>query len=186
MADFLSTVLLLIVSILSVSVVAYQFVTGVPPVPAKAAESADVVALLKQAEMPQQAIVYELGCGWGSLVLALAKAFPHAQIRGVELSPLPYWVARFRTRHLPNVRLKRGNFYDCDLTDAHAVTCYLIIKSMHKLAAFLDRMLEPGTPVVAVTFAFRDRQAAAVCGGRHGQGIRGKVSLYLWRACMHH
>jgi hypothetical protein len=179
MQDFISTFLLLIVVIFAGSVLAYHCVTGVPPMPAKVTEAADVVALLKQADIAEHAVVYELGSGWGSLVIALAIAFPRAQIRGIELSPLPYWVARFRTRNMPNVRLTRGNFYDCDLKDAHAVTCYLMIKPMPRLAAFLDRMLAPGTPVVAVTFWFRNRQAAAV---REGKGLRGKVALYFWPA----
>jgi hypothetical protein len=179
MLDLISALTLLIVLILGGSVLAFHWVTGVPPMPARASEAADVVALLKQARIAEQAIVYELGCGWGSLVIALAKAFPQAQIKGVELSPFPYWVARFRTRNMPNVRLQRDNFYQCDISDADAVACYLMIKPMPKLAAFLDRMLKPGTPVVSLTFWFRGRQVAAV---REGRGLRGKVALYFWRA----
>jgi cyclopropane fatty-acyl-phospholipid synthase-like methyltransferase len=179
MLDFVSVVSLLIVVMLGGSVLACQFATGVPPMPAKAAETADVVALLEQTGMPEQAIIYELGCGWGSLVIALAQAFPHAHIRGIELSPLPYWVARFRTRNMPNVYLKRGNFYDCDLKDADAVTCYLMIKPMPKLAAFFDRMLKPRTAVVSVMFQFRDRQMTTA---RDGEGMRGRVALYFWPA----
>jgi methylase of polypeptide subunit release factors len=123
-----SLVVLLIVASLCLSLLIFQVITGVPPMSSSASEAADVVALLKQARLPKQAIVYELGSGWGSLVIALARAFPDAQIRGIETSPLPYWVARFRTRNMPNVFLQRGNFHECDLQDAHAVTCYLMIK----------------------------------------------------------
>jgi hypothetical protein len=179
MPDFISVVPLTIVALLGGSVLAYQFVTGVPPMPAKAGEAADAIALLRQAGLPERPIIYELGCGWGSLVIALAKAFPHARIRGIELSPLPYWVARFRTRNMSNVSLTRGNFYTCDLKDAHAVTCYLMIKPMPKLAAFFDRTLAPRTAVVSVMFQFRDRRAAAA---RDGDGLRGKVALYFWPA----
>lgn len=62
---------------------------------------------------------------------------------------------------MPNVLLCRGNFYDCDLTDAQAVTCYLMIKPMPKLAGFLDRILTLGTPVVALSFWIRDREVTA-------------------------
>jgi tRNA A58 N-methylase Trm61 len=179
MLDFIAAASLVIVVILSGSVLAYHFVTGVPPMPTRSTETADVVALLKQADLPEQAIVYELGCGWGSLVIAMANAFPHARINGIELSPLPYWVARFRTRHMPNVRLKRGNLFDCDLKNAQAITCYLMIKPMPRLASMLDCMLKPGTPVVSVSFSFRDRQVAAV---RDGKGLRGRVALYFWPA----
>lgn len=179
MLDIPSLVVMLIAVSLCLSLLIFQIITGVPPMSSSASEAADVVALLKQASLPKQAIVYELGSGWGSLVIALARAFPDAQIRGIETSPLPYWVARFRTRKMPNVFLQRRNFHECDLQDAHAVTCYLMIKPMPKLAALLDRMLKPGTPVVSLTFWFRERQVAAV---REGPGLRGAAALYFWPA----
>jgi hypothetical protein len=174
-----SIVAILIVLALAVSLLVFQFITGVPPMSASSAEVADVIALLKQAGLEEQAVVYELGCGWGSMVVALARAFPRARIRGIELSPFPYWTARLRTRRMPNVVLRRGNFYNCDLRDAQAVTCYLMIKPMPKLAEFLDGMLAPGTPVVSLTFWFRGREVAAV---REGPGLRGAAAMYYWPA----
>jgi hypothetical protein len=164
---------------LAASLLIFQAITGVPPMPSTRNEAADVISLLKEARLPDQATVYELGSGWGSLVIAMARAFPSARIHGIELSPLPYWVARFRTRNMPNVFLRRGNFYKSDLRDAHAVTAYLMIKPMPKLADFLDRNLNPGTPVVSLTLWFRDRQAAAT---RDGPGLRGAAALYYWPA----
>jgi 2-polyprenyl-3-methyl-5-hydroxy-6-metoxy-1,4-benzoquinol methylase len=161
------------------SVLIVQGVTGVPPLSSNAAEAADVIALLQQAALRERAIVCELGCGWGSLAIALARAFPTASIRGIQMSPLPYWVARFRHRDLANVTLQRGSFYACDLHDAQAVTCYLMIKPMPKLASFLDTQLQPGTPVVSLTFWSRDREVAAV---RDGPGIRGAAALCFWPA----
>ncbi|PLZ02124.1 hypothetical protein CY652_12170 [Burkholderia sp. WAC0059] len=179
MSDIPSLILLAVVLLLCGSLLVFQARTGVPPLSSSAAEAADVVALLAQADLPGQAVVYELGSGWGSLVVALAKAFPDARIRGIEWSPLPYWVARFRTRNLPNVRLTRANFYACDLRDAHAVTCYLMMKPMKKLAGQFDRMLRPGTAVVSLAFWFRERQVSAT---RQGPGLRGAVALYFWPA----
>ena len=147
MDHILSVIAVVIIFGLAVSLLVFQGITGVPPMSSCSGEAADVIALLKQAGLEEQAIIYELGCGWGSLVIALAHAFPQARIRGIEMSPLPYWVARFRTRHLPNVFLQRGNFYKFDLQDAQAVTCYLMIKTMPTLAGFLDGMLNPGTPI---------------------------------------
>lgn len=169
----------LIVFALGVSLLVFQGITGVPPMSSSSSEAADVISLLKQAGLAEQAIVYELGCGWGSLVIALARAFPEARIRGIEMSPLPYWVARFRTRKMPNVLLCQGDFFTFDLRDAQAVTCYLMIKPMPKLADFLDRILKPGTPVVSLTFWFRERQVAAT---RDGPGLRGAAALYYWPA----
>jgi hypothetical protein len=168
-----------IVFALGLSLLVFQAITGVPPMSSSSSEAADVISLLKQAGLAEQAIVYELGCGWGSLVIALARAFPDARIRGIEMSPLPYWVARIRTRKMPNVLLQRGNLFASDLRDAQAVTSYLMIKTMPKLADLLDRMIKPGTPVISLTFWFRDRQVAAT---RNGPGLRGAAALYYWPA----
>ena len=164
---------------LALSVLAFQGITGVPPMSSSDTEGADVVELLREAGVSEHAVIYELGCGWGALVVALARAFPTAQIRGVEISPLPYWVGRLRTRNLPNVHLHRGNFYDVDVRDAAAVTCYLFTKPMTKVAEFLDSKLKPGTPVVSLSFSFRDRAASAV---RQTAGPLGHAALYYWPA----
>jgi hypothetical protein len=179
MTAIVSFLAVLIVFALGASVLVFQGITGTPPMPSSSSEIADVISLLKQAGLEERAIVYELGSGWGSMVIALARAFPNARIRGIEMSPLPYWVARLRTRKMPNVFLRRGNFYAFDLRDAQAVTSYLMIKSMPRLAEFLDRMLPPGTPVVSLTFWFRGRQVAAT---RDGPGLRGAAALYYWPA----
>jgi hypothetical protein len=187
--DCLYAFALLIAFALGVSILVFQALTGVPPHSSSASEGADVVALLKKAGLEkvglekvgtaEQAVVYELGSGWGSLVIALARAFPDARIRGIEISPLPYWVSRLRTRNLPNVHLHRGSFYDCDLTDARAVTCYLMTRPMPRLAAFLDNQLAAGTPVVSLSFWFRGR---AVAASLQNSGLLGAAALYYWPA----
>jgi cyclopropane fatty-acyl-phospholipid synthase-like methyltransferase len=179
MLNVLSLVALAVVMALALSVLVGQAVTGVPPMSASAAEAGDVVALLQQSGLSEHAVIYDLGCGWGAMVIALARAFPQAQVRGVELSPLPYWVARIRTRNLPNVSLRRGDFFHTDVGDADAITCFLLIKSMQRLAGFLDDNLKPGTAVAAVAFWFRDRRASAF---RQGGGLLSQVALYHWPA----
>lgn len=179
MHAIISFFLLVCVFAVGLSLLIAQGITGVPPLSSSAAESADVVALLKQAALPHAPIIYELGSAWGSLVIVLARAFPEASIIGIELSPFPYWIARFRTRHFPNIVLLNKSFYKCDISDASAVTCYLMIGPMPKLARFLDQMLKPHTPVVSLTFWFRGRETVAT---RNGPGIRGAAALYDWPA----
>jgi ubiquinone/menaquinone biosynthesis C-methylase UbiE len=177
--DVVSTAALLVVAVLGLSILVFQLMTGVPPLSSNATERADVVALLKKAGLSEGAVVYELGSGWGSLAIALAQAFPTAQIRGVEISPLPYWIARFRTRNLPNVRLRRADFFNCDLSDAQAVTCYLMTGPMPRIAQLLDRHLRAGTPVVSLCFWFRDRKVSASV---KSSGVLGAAALYHWPA----
>ncbi len=177
--EVLPVALVLIVTAACLSLVLYQLLTGVPPLSSGARARADVVTLLRQAGVPPGAVIYELGAGWGSLAIALARAFPDAQVRGIEISPLPCWVSRWRARHLPNLQLRRGNFLHCDPRDAHAVTCYLMIRPMREIAALLDRSLRPGTPVVSLSFWFRDREVSA---SLQGAGPLASAALYRWPA----
>jgi cyclopropane fatty-acyl-phospholipid synthase-like methyltransferase len=175
MPDLYTLPLLAVLAMLALagSVIAFQFITGVPPMPSSAAQIAGVVSMLRRARCPADGVIYDLGSGWGSLLISLARAFPQAQVRGFEMSPLPYLVSRWRTRGLKNVRISRCDFFQCRLDDADAVTCYLMIAPMRKLANHLDRTLRKGARVVSVTFGFRDRKPAAVARG-------GDVMLYVW------
>jgi methylase of polypeptide subunit release factors len=54
--------------------------TGVAPRSSNSLEVDDVIALSKQAALPEQAIIYEVGSGSGSLVIEIARSFPKAQV----------------------------------------------------------------------------------------------------------
>lgn len=97
-----SVILLAAVSSVCLSLLFFHALTRVPSWPLAESETADVVALLRDATLSHSAVIYDLGCGWGSLLIALAKAFPDAHGKGVEISPFPCFVARLRTKHLPN------------------------------------------------------------------------------------
>ena len=58
MSDPFSLLALLIVLALCLSLLVFQGMTGVPPLSSNAAEAADVVALLRQAGLADQAIIY--------------------------------------------------------------------------------------------------------------------------------
>lgn len=179
MQQAFSIVLLTAVSTVCLSLLIFHALTRVPSWPLAASEASDVIALLREANLSGSAVIYDLGCGWGSLLIALNKAFPDAQVKGVEVSPFPCFVAWIRTRHLRNVSIMRKNFYACDVADADAVTCYLMPGAMSRLSEFLDKAVHPGTAVVTVTFWFRDRSPKAT---KDGPGLRGAVALYVWPA----
>lgn len=156
------------------SILYYYFKTKVPPVAARRREIEGVVELLRGAGLPPQPVIYELGAGWGGLALALGRAFPDAAVRAIEISPLPWLVARLRARSCRNVIVERGDYCARSLADADAAAAFLMIGPMPRLAAKLDAELRPGTPVVAVAFWFRDRRPVAT--------RRAAVALYRWPA----
>ncbi|WP_156414182.1 cyclopropane-fatty-acyl-phospholipid synthase family protein [Bordetella sp. N] len=152
--------------------------TGVPTLSSTKSEANAIVALIERMNLPSGAVIFDLGSGWGALVVALANAFPDASVRGIEISPFPYMFSRLRAYGLPNVSLKWGNFFRADLSCADVVTCYLMPAPMSRINSWLDRSLKPGTYVVANTFLFRNRTVSA---SRLGI-LRGTIAVYVWPA----
>lgn len=159
--------------VLAGSVLWFTLRTQVPPVPSSRREIADVVALLQAAQLPEAPVIYELGCGFGDLALALARAFPQAKVVGLEVSPLPAWIARLRARREPRITIHRKDYTQTNIGEADVVTAYLMIEAAARLAPVLDQQLRPDTKVVASMFWFRDRQPA---------GTQRQAALYLWPA----
>ncbi len=79
--------------------------------------------------------IYELGSGWGHLLIALARQYPQRSIVGYELSFLPWLVSVVwvKVLGLHNVQVRRQNFLQADLSGACVVVCYLFSGGMAKL-----------------------------------------------------
>ena len=99
--------------------------------------------------------VYELGSGWGTLIIPLAREHPGSKVIGYETSPIPYFISKVRVWNsgLKNVQLLKQDFYDASLADAAIVVCYLFPGAMSKLKRKFEKELKPGTIVITNTFA---------------------------------
>jgi precorrin-6B methylase 2 len=175
----MSEVIVTVVLAALLSIFVYFVKTGVPPVPATRREIAAAVALLRESGIKPSSKIYELGCGWASMTLGLSRAFPQASIVGLEISPLPYLVAKLRTLRNPRIIITRRDFLAQSFEDADAITAYLGIKSIAELAPRLDLTVRPQTPVVALCFLFRDRQPTNVVSLRT---LGSEAALYRWPA----
>lgn len=100
---------------------------------------------------PKQTFV-ELGCGDARVLTALAHRFPYARFIGYELAWWPYSLARWQTRRLRNVQIKREDFMAASLHHANALFCYLITSVMGPLAVKLQRELPLGAVVYSHAF----------------------------------
>ncbi len=122
-----------------------------PPTPTGPRVMRAVFRLLPR-RLPEGAIV-ELGSGWGGLAIRLAENYPNHDVEGLEVSPLPWLVARLRTLGgSRNVRFRYGDFMRRDLSGAALVVCYLAGPQMRKLAPKLAAEMRPGTLVLSHTF----------------------------------
>lgn len=135
-----------------VMILVYTVRTGVPPMPTGPGTRAVMLRLLPKAV---DGTVYDLGSGWGGLAFAIARRYPGNRVVGIELSPLPWLFARacLLLCPRPNLSFRRADLLKTPLTDAGAVTCYLMPGCMRRLAPKLAAELRPGAVVVAYSFA---------------------------------
>lgn len=102
--------------------------------------------------------VIDLGSGWGTLSIGLAKKLPSCQITGYESSPVPHFLSVLFLLLLryPNLKFVRADIFEASVRDAVAVVCYLYPGAMTKLISKLETELRPGTIVITNTFAVPD------------------------------
>ncbi len=101
--------------------------------------------------------IHDLGCGLGTLLLALARSgrFPQARFVGHEASFVAFVVAwtLARTFGGGRVTVRWGDVFEADLSRAAAVVCFLVPETMIRLARRLPEVLPSGALVVSHTFA---------------------------------
>jgi len=80
--------------------------------------------------------IFELGSGWGNLLIPLARQYPERVIVGYELSIIP-WLTTMVLKKLltlDNIHVYRKNFLYSDLSHASIIICYLFPKGMQDLS----------------------------------------------------
>lgn len=113
-----------------------------------------VEAMLDMAEINENDVLYDLGCGDGRIVITAAKKFGCRGV-GIDLDP-----ARIRECQVNAaaagvedlVRFRQMDLFDADFSPATVVTLYLLSEVNLKLRPRLLRELSPGTRVVSHDF----------------------------------
>lgn len=100
-----------------------------------------------------QDVVVELGCGSAPVLARLGRKFPTTRFIGIEIQWWPFLLAKWRTRRLPNVTIRRGDFLKADLSTATLIYGFFITVMMPKVAALLESRLRSGVPVISFGFA---------------------------------
>lgn len=107
--------------------------------------------------------IVELGCGWGGLTRSLASRFPHLPVQGIEISTVPYLVARLSSgRSRSNLRIIRGDVAAFAPQPGDLLVSYLSRPHMEVIAELLDKSGDPEVPVwlVSSTFALPGAEPA--------------------------
>jgi predicted RNA methylase len=131
-------IILLVLTIFVGSTIVWStLIVGISPMPStKNARK----AMIELSEKTGPGTIYELGSGWGNILIPLAKQYPERQIIGYELSILPWLTTRLliKVMGLNNVHVYRKNFLNENLTAASVIMCYLVPEVMSKVEKKLN------------------------------------------------
>ena len=128
----------------------------------------DIKRVLKLANIKSGDKFYDIGCGDGRLLCAVAKK--NAKAIGFEISLLPYLISKFRR----SIQVKYQSFWNADLSNADIVYFFLMPKIMPKLKQKLEQELKPGTKVISYIFKIPGWKPEKV------SKIKNKNKIYLY------
>ena len=111
--------------------------------------------ILAQIPKDTKGDIYELGCGWGTLLFPVAKAHPDSRVTGYEYALIPWLYTQVRQTFFPlkNITLHKADFLEQSLENADIVICYLYTGAMNALQSKFEQELKPGTLVISNTFS---------------------------------
>lgn len=131
--------------------------------------------MLRMAGVSQDDFIYDLGSGDGRIVITAARRHGARGV-GIDIDPERIVEANENARSAGvthRVRFIQGDLFQADLSEATAVTLYLLSSVNLRLRPKLLAELRPGTPVVSHEFSMGDWEpddSKVVDGDR----------LYLW------
>jgi hypothetical protein len=167
---FMST----LVGLAALSLLYYQVRTGVPPMPATFRERKDASKFLGELSLSPSTVVYELGCGWGSLLSHLSRRHPELRYVGIEISLIPFFCSKIRFWGKKNIEIKRADFLNSDFAEADVVICYLMRAPMKKLEHHIQNhclSIRKGRPLTLITLAFWLKNKKPLKTTSYGPGV---------------
>lgn len=160
-----------IIFMVAILLTIYSGIIGAPffKTPAKA-----IVEALKKAQIKPGDKFYDLGAGDGKVLAIVDKEFG-ANCTGFELSPIFFVLAKSRLFFggAKNSKIYCRNFYKQNLSDADAVFCFLLPRTMEKLRPKFEEELKPEAKVISYAFKIKDWQPKMIVSG-----YSGKIYIY--------
>jgi SAM-dependent methyltransferase len=117
-----------------------------------------VEEMLRLAQVGPDDLVYDLGSGDGRIVITAAERYGARGV-GVDIDPARVRESRANAEQAgvtERVRFIQGDLFEVDLSEATAVTLYLLSSVNLRLRPKLLEELRPGTPVVSHAFHMAD------------------------------
>jgi len=120
----------------------------------------DIATVLNQAKIQPGDTVFDLGCGDGRWLIAVAKNTQAKKIVGFEISLLMYLWSRINLLFInyPQIQIKYKNFFQADFSSADVILCFLTPRAMKKLAPKFDKEMKSGAKLISYAFSLPGRE----------------------------
>ncbi|TSC92953.1 MAG: hypothetical protein Athens101428_767 [Candidatus Berkelbacteria bacterium Athens1014_28] len=133
---------------------------------------------LELANLKKDEILLDLGCGRGDVLKIANEKFKVSAI-GYEISPFPYFLAKFRLRKVKNVRIHRQNFLKAtdDIKKADVIYLYLLNSILEEIEDWLFENISPKSRIVTLAFKFQKHKPIKIIQTTN-LGLKTKIYLY--------
>lgn len=130
---------------------------GISPMPSSSKAREAIIRLMPDTGSGP---VYDLGSGWGGLVIRLAQTHPDRKIVGYEVSFVPWLVSVLfkKALGLDNLEIHKKNFLLADLSGADVLVCFLHTDGMRDVAEKLAADNISNVFLISNYFALPSRQ----------------------------
>lgn len=119
----------------------------------------------------------DLGAGVGTVVAPLARQRPDLRIDALERAPLPWLLARWRCRKLPNVQVRLVSLWRRNLTEYNVVFAFLSPLVMARVAEKVRSEMREGSLFISSSFPVQDWVPETIVEVDDGR----KTRLYCYR-----
>jgi len=175
MVIFIVLVIVVLVSILTLVIFTVLVFTKVPFVKTP---NHVTQMVLDKLDLSEKDIVYDLGCGDGSTLIAIEKKFG-AKTIGYEISPWAFFLGQVNiARYHAKTKILYKNFYKQDLSDATVIFCFLINSVMDKVGQQLKKQLKPGSTVISFAFHIPKWEPVDIIDTGENTKISSKIYIY--------
>jgi predicted RNA methylase len=132
-------------------------------------------------ELASGDVVFELGSGTGTFMLALAALAPQARFIGIERNPFLHTTALMRKRlagNPQNVEFRRGDLFKADFSEANKAYAYLLDTVMYRLQPKFEREFKG--ILASRAFPFPQRRPDGVVALSEHIGAHGQHLLFMY------
>jgi hypothetical protein len=141
---------LYLLAVLMLGLVFWGTIKGDVPLFLSSTAVNDALKIIVDHEQAQSFI--DLGAGIGSVTSSLAAQRPEMTVEAWERAPIPWLLAKWRSRNQQNCSVIRKSFWDCDLSIYDVVFAFLSPAPMPQLGEKALREMHPGSMLISSTF----------------------------------